>query len=78
MPTILRVGPFRFFFYAGDGDEPPHVHVEGEGNTAKFWLDPVKIQDSGRFHNADLNWVERIIQENQAVLIGGWDEFFKE
>ena len=25
MPTVLRVCPYRFFFYAGDRDEPPHV-----------------------------------------------------
>ena len=29
MPTILRVGPYRFFFYASDRAEPMHVHVEG-------------------------------------------------
>jgi hypothetical protein len=28
MPTALRIGPYRFFFYAGDRDELPHVHVE--------------------------------------------------
>ncbi len=28
MPTVLRSGPFRFFFYAGDGGEHPHIHVE--------------------------------------------------
>jgi len=36
MPTVLRLGPYRFFFYAGDADEPPHVHVERDRNTAKF------------------------------------------
>jgi len=30
MPTVLQIGPYRFFFYAGDRDEPPHVHVERE------------------------------------------------
>jgi hypothetical protein len=40
MPTILRHGPYRFFFYAGDADEPPHVHVERDDNKAKFWLAP--------------------------------------
>jgi len=40
MPTILRVGPNRFFFYASDRAEPVHVHVEGGDGTAKFWLDP--------------------------------------
>ena len=41
MPTILRVGAYRFFFYASDRAEPVHVHVEGADGTAKFWLDPV-------------------------------------
>jgi hypothetical protein len=39
MPTVLRAGPFRFFFYAGDKDEPAHIHVEGANGLAKFWLD---------------------------------------
>jgi len=43
MPTVLRVGPYRFFFYAGDRDEPPHVHVERNDKVAKFWLDPIRL-----------------------------------
>jgi len=44
MPTVLRVGPYRFFFYAGGGEEPPHVHVERDDNIAKFWLDPIRLK----------------------------------
>jgi hypothetical protein len=44
MPTVLRSGPYRFFFYAGDRDEPPHVHVEREANRAKLWLEPVRCR----------------------------------
>ena len=40
MPTVLRRGPYRFFFYSSDRAEPPHVHVERDENLAKFWLDP--------------------------------------
>jgi hypothetical protein len=43
MPTVLTVGPYRFFFYAGDRDEPLHVHVEREDKVAKFWLDPIRL-----------------------------------
>jgi hypothetical protein len=43
MPTVLRLGPYRFFFYAGDVDEPSHVHVERDKDKAKFWLDPVRL-----------------------------------
>jgi len=39
MPTVLRSGPHRFYFYAGDQDEPPHVHVERDDSEAKYWLD---------------------------------------
>jgi hypothetical protein len=43
MPTLLREGPYRFFFYSDEGDprEPPHVHVAAGERLAKFWLDPV-------------------------------------
>ena len=47
MPTIWENGPDRFFFYSGDRDEPPHVHVERDRNKAKFWLDQVRLQNSG-------------------------------
>jgi hypothetical protein len=39
MPTVLRRGPYRSFFYSSDRAEPPHVHVERDANLAKFWLD---------------------------------------
>ena len=46
MPTILTVGPYRFFFYSADGGEPPHVHVERERSSAKFWIHPVVLARS--------------------------------
>jgi Domain of unknown function (DUF4160) len=46
MPTVLRVGPYRFFFYASDRAEPVHVHVEGGDGSAKFWLAPVRLHAS--------------------------------
>lgn len=50
MPTILRIGPFRLFFYAGDGNEPAHIHVARDKAVAKFWLDPVMLVSSEDFH----------------------------
>ena len=54
MPTVLRVGPYRFFFYAGDRDEPPHVHIERDDKLAKFWLDPFRLQSNTGFARAEL------------------------
>ncbi|TAN43024.1 MAG: DUF4160 domain-containing protein [Nitrospirae bacterium] len=76
MPTVLRVGAYRFFFYAGDADEPPHIHVAYDENIAKFWLDPVRLQNSGGFSRAEINKVNRIINDNQKKLLEAWHEYF--
>ena len=78
MPTAMRVGPYRFFFYAGDHGEPPHVHVERDENTAKFWLDPVRLQNSGGFSRAEVNRILELVVENRERLLRGWDEYFNE
>jgi hypothetical protein len=78
MPTIWETGPYRFFFYSGDRDEPPHVHVERERNKAKFWLDPVRLQISGRFNRNELNRIQRLIEENQERLLRSWHEHFSD
>jgi hypothetical protein len=76
MPTVLRVGPYRFFFYSGDGAEPPHIHVERDQNRAKFWLDPVRLQDSGGYRATELNRVAALVAERRDELLGAWNEFF--
>ena len=37
-PTALKIGPYRFFFYAGDRDEPKHIHVECNDKIESFGL----------------------------------------
>jgi len=76
MPTALRVGPYRFFFYAGDRDEPQHVHVERNDKIAKFWLDPVRLQSSGGLSRAELGRIQKIIQENHTKLVEAWNGYF--
>ena len=78
MPTVLRVGPYRFFFYSGDRGEPVHVHVERDQNVAKFWLAPVRLQTSGGFNAAELRRIQRVIEENEISLIEAWNEYFGE
>src|SRR5262245_37627615 len=54
MPTILRSGPFRFFFFSNEGREPPHIHVRAGGDEAKFWLDPVALASNYGFNGREL------------------------
>ena len=76
MPTVLRNGPYRLFFYAGDRDEPPHVHVERDKNIAKFWFDPVRLQNSGGFSRTELNRIQKLVEENREDLLRSWNEYF--
>ncbi len=78
MPTILRSGPYRLFFYSADRDEPPHIHVERERFRAKFWLQPVRLQDSGGFSRLEIRRLHAIIAGNAKFLLRSWNEFFSE
>lgn len=74
----MRSGPYRIFFYSGDRDEPPHVHVERENMVAKFWISPVRLQHSGGFSRTELRRIEALIQESAETLLESWNEFFAE
>ena len=76
MPTVLRSGPYRFFFYAGDAREPPHVHVERDDCEAKFWLDPVRFERSVGFRPRDIQQVQALVEQHHEILSEAWNEFF--
>ena len=76
MPTVGRIGQFRFFFYSNEGTEPAHVHAQAERKLAKFWLDHVALASSGRFSAYELRAIERIVLENRERFLEAWNEFF--
>ena len=77
MPTVLRSGPYRFFFYASNGVEPPHVHVERESSRAKFWLSPVRLQESGGFARAEIRRLTALVEANQDLVLQAWNDYFR-
>jgi hypothetical protein len=76
MPTILRTGAYRFFFYSADAEEPRHVHVERGDALAKFWLDPPRLARSAGFKPPELRRIRGIIIERHAELAECWNEYF--
>jgi len=76
MPTVPRIGPYRFFFVALDYPEPPHVHVRRENMVAKFWLDTVVLQRAGGFSRTELSRIAELVSENREYLLERWYEFF--
>ena len=76
MPTVQRIDAYRFYLYAGDGSEPPHVHVERDDCEAKFWLDPVRLERSHGFRTKDIRRIQLLVEQHREALLEAWDEFF--
>lgn len=65
MPTILRIGNFRFHFYSDEGNEPPHIHVRGPDGECKYWLEPVGLARNRGIAPHDLREIERLVFEHR-------------
>lgn len=65
------------FSMLANRDEPEHVHVERDQNSAKFWLDPVRLEQSGGFGRAELRQVQRIVEENRLMFLEAWHDYFQ-
>jgi len=73
VPTVLRTGPYRFYFYSHEPNEPRHIHVDRDDLSAKFWLEPVALALNFGFSAVELHRVESIVEANQAGLIEAWN-----
>lgn len=76
MPTVLKAGPFRFFFFSNEGDEPRHIHVESEGGYAKLWLEPVSIANAIGYKGRELNKITRFVIDNAEFFKEKWNAHF--
>ena len=77
MPTVLRSGPYRIYFYSHEPNEPPHVHVDRDSSTAKFWLDPLELAINLGFSALELGRIRRVLLSHQAALLKAWHDYFR-
>jgi hypothetical protein len=76
MPTVLRYEAYRIYFYSHEPNEPPHVHIDRDNLSAKFWLNPVSLARNHGFNARELRQIERVVRENQQQLLEAWNEYF--
>lgn len=76
-PTVLRSGPYRFFFFATDRHEPVHVHIARERKAAKFWLSPVRQAYNHGFSGSELNRIAGLVKQHEVELAKAWHEYFQ-
>ena len=78
MPTVLYINGFRFYFYAGDGNEPAHVHVEKGDGIAKIWLEPKLIAKYFYgFKSQERKEIIELTLSNYDLLKLKWYEYFQ-
>ena len=52
------------------------MHVERDDCRAKYWLEPVRLDDSSGFGPAELGKIEVLVTQNVELLRKAWDDFF--
>ena len=77
MPTVLREGGYRFFFFSREGQEPAHVHVDQAARFAKFWLTPVAVAHTHGFRSSELTALTRLVITHRAFFEEKWNEHLR-
>lgn len=77
MPVIHRHHGFRFYFYADEGHEPPHIHVSKGGARGKWWLEPMERVYAEGFSPRQLRMIEDVIAEQRSSFVEAWHGFFE-
>ncbi len=76
MPTILREGLYRICFYSHEPNEPPHVHVDRDNLSVKFWIGPVALARNLGFSAKEMRKIARILAKNEDDLLEAGHERF--
>jgi hypothetical protein len=64
MPTVLKTGPYRVYYFSHDLNEPTHVHVDREPFSAKFWLQPVSLARNLGFSARELRRIQSLLENH--------------
>jgi len=76
MPTILRSGPYRVYFFSHEPNERAHVHVDRDDRSAKFWIDPISLAWNLGFAAHELRRIEALIRDRREDLLEAWRGHF--
>lgn len=76
MPTVLRWNGYRFYFFSNEGTEPPHIHIDKAGHTAKYWLQPVALARNVGYSAKELREIEAKVVSEAAEFLEAWRVHF--
>jgi hypothetical protein len=76
VPTVLRWNGYRFYFFSNEGTEPPHIHVDKAGCTAKFWLDEPRLARNVGFSAREVSELSAKVSEQRVAFQEAWRAYF--
>lgn len=76
MPTVFRWNGYRFYFFSNEGFEPPHVHVDKAGCSAKVWLSPVAAARNIGYSAKEMAEIMRKVDAERDGLLEAWNGYF--
>jgi hypothetical protein len=76
MPTVLRSGPYRFYFYSQEPNEPPHIRVDRDDYSAKFWLESAALARNFGFTAKELSKIQKLVVQHQTTFLETWHGYF--
>ena len=76
MPTVLRIGAFRFYFFSHEPNEPPHIHIDRGPASLKVWLEPVEVARNAGFRAHEIGGILGMVEDHRLTLLEAWHEYF--
>ncbi len=76
MPTVLRAGGYRFYFFSHEPNEPPHVHVDKGDSSAKVWVESGDLARNHGFAAHELRGILALVSEHREQLLEAWHGYF--
>ena len=60
------------YVHSHEPNEPPHVHVDRDDQSAKFWIAPLALARNLGFSPVELRRIQGMLKENEVLLLEKW------
>ena len=76
MATLLRLRGYRFYFHRQVRGDPPHLHVDKDRKSAKFWIESATVVRNVGFSPLEVREIIRIIVDYRLDFLSRWNDYF--
>jgi hypothetical protein len=75
VPTVLRWGSYRAFFYSNEGTEPAYIHVRAGDKEVKIWIHDLGVAVNMGFAAHEVGDIIRHLRASREQLLAAWNDY---